>query len=124
MVCHEVSKTFLKLQLFVIGICMFFKTCRQGKKQRAWIQSCIKYDGVYSDNISQLCFPYRLLNPLFLRYFVVLLIIYGAITFLSLVVSHWNFLQVWCVVFFSSFCAAWRLKCYSIAGAFQPVHQQ
>lgn len=65
--------------LLLITTCPF----RQGKRERVQIQSCIKYDGVYSDNISQLSFLCSLLNPSFPRYFVVLAIIYGAITFLS-----------------------------------------
>lgn len=103
MICCEVSKTFLKLHLFVTNSCMSFKACKQGKRQMVQIQSCIKYDDVYSDNISQSYFLYRLLNPSFPRYFVVLVIIYGAIPFLSLLVSHWNFLRVCCFGFFSNF---------------------
>lgn len=94
-------KVFLELQLLVV----LELACRQGKTTRIQVQGCIKYDDVNSASASQLSFLYRLLNQSFPRYSVALVIIYGAITFLSLQVSQCNFL--WYLVF--QFCPVWQL---------------
>lgn len=94
-------KAFLELQLLVAA-----RTGLQtGKEKKDSGTGCIKYDDVNSASASQLSFLYRLLNPSFPRYFVALVVIYGAITFLSLQVSQWN--SLWYLVF--QFCPVRQL---------------